>query len=154
MQLKVSSIGTILSGAKCLRSALLIVYACLFVWQVKYMSEGITSDAIGLGLEVPASSSSSFTVDILSVATINRTDLLEAQERTFASHPSVRNFFNVTELDDHDPTCYKELTFDHVYKVSNFCRFGTTRNHGSKVMKCEFAESFAHVDMLSSLIFL
>ena len=46
---------------------------------------------------------SSFIVDILSVASISQLDLLNAQQKTFASHVSVRNFFNATEDDDADP---------------------------------------------------
>lgn len=65
---------------------------------------------------------STFSVDILSVASIDRPDLIEAQQRTFASHTSVRNFFVATELDDADPECHKHLTWEHVVNISNFCR--------------------------------
>jgi len=108
---------------------LTLTYATIFVYQVIYSStqsiiithhnnvqptyKSITSSS---------SSSPSFSVDILSVASINRTDLLKVQETIFKSHPIVRNFFNATEIDDYDPTCYKDITFDHVYKVSSFCR--------------------------------
>ena len=68
--------------------------------------------------------STSFSVDILSVASIDtkRMELLNAQKRILTSHSSVRNFFNVTEVDDYDPTCYKDLTLEQVEAVSNFCR--------------------------------
>ena len=62
-----------------------------------------------------------FTVDILSVASINQIDLLNAQHRSF-SHKSVRNFFNVTEVDDADPDCHTKLTMDNVKAISDFCR--------------------------------
>lgn len=68
------------------------------------------------------STSSSFTVDILSVSSINQLDLLHAQQSTIATHKSVRNFFNVTERDDADPNCHTDITFEHVESVSNFCR--------------------------------
>ena len=69
-----------------------------------------------------ATSSSSFTVDILSVSSVNQMDLLHAQQTTFATHKSVRNFFNATETDDADPFCHGNITFQHVDSVSKFCR--------------------------------
>ena len=67
-------------------------------------------------------SRSAFTVDILSVASIQQLDLLQAQRETFATHISVRNFFNATEHDDADPDCHKDLTWEDVQRVSSFCR--------------------------------
>ena len=66
--------------------------------------------------------SGNFAVDIISVASLERLDNLLLQRRTFGSHPSVRNFFNATEIDDYDPLCHTELTVDQVMKVSSFCR--------------------------------
>jgi hypothetical protein len=63
-----------------------------------------------------------FTVDILSVGSINQLDLLHAQLNTIATHTSVRNFFNATELDDADPNCHTDITVEHVKRVSNYCR--------------------------------
>ena len=63
-----------------------------------------------------------FTVDILSVGSVNRSDYLDAQRRTFASHNSVRNFFYVTEKDDADSDCATEITWNHVKMVSGFCK--------------------------------
>ncbi|KAL7432074.1 hypothetical protein ACHAXM_003336 [Skeletonema potamos] len=84
-------------------------------------------DRVKVKGELSSSSSespSSFSVDILSVASIDtkRKELLNLQKRTFASHTSVRNFFHATEVDDFDPTCYKDLTWKHVADVSTFCR--------------------------------
>jgi hypothetical protein len=67
-------------------------------------------------------STTSFTVDILSVGSINQLNLLHAQLNTIATHTSVRNFFNVTELDDADPNCHTDITGEHVKKVSVYCR--------------------------------
>jgi len=69
-----------------------------------------------------ATTSSLFTVDILSVSSINQMDLLHAQQSNIATHISVRNFFNATERDDADPNCHTDITFQHVQSVSNFCR--------------------------------
>ena len=63
-----------------------------------------------------------FTVDILSVGSVTRQELLNAQKRTFASHVSVRNFFNVTERDDPDPDCHEKLTLSQTREISNYCR--------------------------------
>jgi len=108
---------------------LTLTYATIFVYQVIYSStQSIISTQQNHNVQPTyksissSSSSPSFSVDILSVASINRTDLLKVQETIFKSHPIVRNFFNATEIDDYDPTCYKDITFDHVYKVSSFCR--------------------------------
>jgi len=32
------------------------------------------------------------------------------------------DFFNATEVDDDDPLCYRELTWEHVKRISDFCR--------------------------------
>ncbi|KAK1742976.1 hypothetical protein QTG54_006573 [Skeletonema marinoi] len=80
-----------------------------------------------------ATSSSSFTVDILSVASINQLDLLHAQQSTIATHTSVRNFFNATEIDDADPDCHTDITMQHVESVSKFCR--KRRNVVSPVLR-------------------
>jgi hypothetical protein len=66
--------------------------------------------------------SSLFVVDILSIGSQSRLDYVVAQQQTFGSHVSVRNFFNVTELDDADPTCSFKLTREDVVQISNFCR--------------------------------
>ena len=75
-------------------------------------------------LNNPSFLAQSLTIDILSVASIQRMDLLKAQQRSFASHISIRNFINVTERDDADPDCHKDVTWEHVRKVSSFCRSG------------------------------
>ena len=84
---------------------------------------------------------SSFIVDILSVASISQLDLLNAQQKTFASHVSVRNFFNATEDDDADPECYKYLTLDDVSAVSNFCRRRQGLSHFYKTLRNGYART-------------
>lgn len=88
-------------------------------------------------------SSRSFTVDILSVGSIQQLDLLHAQRTTFASHISIRNFFNVTENDDADPDCHKYLTWDDVQKVSSFCRNRppSGMSHVSRHMRGKYARA-------------
>ena len=110
------------SGAKWFRFILTVVYASLFAWEVLYLPENISVAGSKGGGNFSPPAPPSFSVDILSVASISRPELLVAQKNTFASHKSVRNFFNATELDDYDPTCYKDLTWEDVRKVSSFCR--------------------------------
>lgn len=65
---------------------------------------------------------SSFLVDILSIGSNQRLEYLQAQRESFASHISVRNFFNVTENDDDDPFCASKLSKRNVTMISRFCR--------------------------------
>jgi len=68
--------------------------------------------------------------DVLSIGSISQIDLLHAQSNTWASNPSVRNFYGATESDDPDPTCYQKLTTDEVYKRCKHCR--TKKNYKVK----------------------
>jgi len=61
-------------------------------------------------------------VDILSIGSIERTDMLEAQRETFGRHIIVRNFFNFTEVDDADPACAKKLTPRDAAAISRWCK--------------------------------
>jgi len=64
-----------------------------------------------------------YVADILSIGSKRRPELLVAQQESFASHISVRHFFNATEQDDEDdPHCDEQITADQVYKISRFCR--------------------------------
>lgn len=115
------SAKTVFACAKWVQFILLVIYACMFAWEVLYLPQSSVAPVRKGGGSLAFSSPSSFNVDILSVATISRLELLDFQKRTFASHGSVRNFFNATEVDDYDPTCYKDLTWEHVIKVARFC---------------------------------
>jgi len=50
------------------------------------------------------------TVDIISIGSRQRHELLDVQRMTFATHRTVRNFFAITEDDDDDPECASYLT--------------------------------------------
>jgi ribosomal protein L17 len=62
-----------------------------------------------------------FVVDILSIGSKSRMDYIESQQKTFASHPTVRNFFYATEQVDADPECSTKLTDVGVLGISNYC---------------------------------
>jgi len=66
--------------------------------------------------------SKSTSFDVLSIGSVTQIDLLHAQSNTWASHPSVRNFYGATESDDPDPSCHQRLTPDEVYDRSKHCR--------------------------------
>jgi len=119
LPLKLTSERAYVTFARWFRVILALLYAVLFVYQVLYLSSTLSpGDYEPWEFSMP----STFSVDILSVASINRTGLLEFQRQTLTKHESVRNFFNATEVDDYDPECYKNLTWDKIVAVSTFCR--------------------------------
>lgn len=62
--------------------------------------------------------SARFTVDIVSIGSHTRVHYLEAQQRSFASHTSVRQFFPILEDDDDEPQCGSTVDW---YNVSAYC---------------------------------
>jgi hypothetical protein len=60
-------------------------------------------------------------VDIISVGSLLKERYQNSQETTFGQHPSVRNFFRVTEMTDTDPECFTELTYDQLDDIISFC---------------------------------
>ena len=133
---------------------IIIIFEIFFTWWINSHASTEMTTTAGWGINEPpnlglirkataaakyeqsASSSSgqkklaSFTVDILSVGSINQLELLHAQKRTFGSHISVRNFFNVTEMDDADPNCHTDIQWEHVKQVSAYCR-GKKKSRGN-----------------------
>jgi len=69
-------------------------------------------------------------VDFLSVGSLRRLDSMQSQKETFASHVSLRIFFNITELDDDEPDCSNELQAVDAYAIADFCRGPTNRGGG------------------------
>jgi hypothetical protein len=67
-------------------------------------------------------SKSKFVVDILSIGSEHAVDLLKTQRNSFASHITVRNFFNATELDDIDQSCHSNLTKEDAFAICRRCR--------------------------------
>ncbi|CAB9504144.1 expressed unknown protein [Seminavis robusta] len=81
----------------------------------------ISGSTPGTPPEQPAALSSSFVIDILSIGSNARLDLLDAQRATFGAHPNVRHFIQATEDDDADPHCSRDLTDQQVFEISKFC---------------------------------
>lgn len=61
-------------------------------------------------------------IDLISIGSLLKKEYQNAQERTFGSHPKVRNYFRITELNDTDATCYKNLTMTQLGDVLSFCK--------------------------------
>ena len=61
-------------------------------------------------------------IDIISIGTILKPELQDAQQRTFGSHSAVRNFFRITELNDTDAACSTNLTTSQWANIFNFCK--------------------------------
>lgn len=61
-------------------------------------------------------------VDIMSVGSKTRLNYQEAQRKSFATHSSVRYFFNITEDEDADVNCSQTLRPSDTYAISKFCR--------------------------------
>jgi hypothetical protein len=61
------------------------------------------------------------TVDIISVGSLLKEHYQDTQQRTFGSHPAVRNFFRITERIDADRECFTELTTDQLDEIIDFC---------------------------------
>jgi hypothetical protein len=60
-------------------------------------------------------------IDIISVGTLLKDDSQKAQIRTFGQHPTVRNYFRITERNDTDSTCFTSLTSDQLDRIVDFC---------------------------------
>ncbi len=81
--------------------------------------------------------------DLISVGSFTRPDYQDAQQKTFGSHRSIRHFFRITEEDDSDQECHRNLTNQGAYDISTFCRtkqyaenqffMGYLRNHFARI---------------------
>jgi hypothetical protein len=65
---------------------------------------------------------SSITVDIVSVGSITKSDYQTAQQETFRTHPSVRNFYQITEWNDTDTKCHTDLTHSKLHNIIQYCK--------------------------------
>lgn len=80
-------------------------------------------------------------VDVLSIGSRNREELLRTQVSTWASHPSVRYFFGATEDDDAHPDCSSRLTKDAMVQFSANCRGPQTkRKYSHSILKNAIVE--------------
>ena len=63
-----------------------------------------------------------FTIDLLSVGSVLRSDLQDAQERTFAADPSVRHWVRLTEHNDYEHNCASSMTAREVGLLWQTCK--------------------------------
>lgn len=74
-------------------------------------------------------------IDFISVGSLTKPQLQAAQIRTFGSHSAVRHFFPMTELNDTDSTCYKDLTMVDLETAVEFCKDVEGQSHESKLLR-------------------
>jgi hypothetical protein len=65
------------------------------------------------------------TIDVLSIGSAARPHYLQAQMETFASHPAIRAFYPITEVNDTDNTCSQKLTTEQYDRVVQHCNAST-----------------------------
>jgi hypothetical protein len=74
-------------------------------------------------------------IDMISIGTILKPEHQSAQELTFGSHASVRNFFRISELNDTDAACYKNLTVAQQETIIEFCKNGNDQSYESATLR-------------------
>jgi hypothetical protein len=74
-------------------------------------------------------------IDFISIGSLTKPEYQDAQERTFGSHMTVRNFFRITELNDTDATCYSNLTMAQLNSVVDYCKVLDGQSVVSKTLR-------------------
>ena len=75
-------------------------------------------------------------IDIISIGTILKSELQLAQHETFGSHPTIRNFYRITELNDTNYKCSTDLTESQFQLVQKICtRKAPNTEYTSKILK-------------------
>jgi hypothetical protein len=95
---------------------LLILMSPFVAFQLYFGISGITPNKVQTHPE-----NKDIVVDILSIGSKSRMEYLESQQKTFASHSTVRNFFYATEQVDADQECSSKFTNLQFLRISNFC---------------------------------
>ena len=71
-------------------------------------------------------------VDIISIGSLQRPDLQDAQQRTFGSARNIRNFHRFNELNDTETTCHTNLTNEQMDTIKSFCAVMEHRSYFGK----------------------
>jgi hypothetical protein len=89
-----------------------------------YVDDVYYEDEVRLKLQLLQSlqQNESVTFDVISIGSLFKSDLQDAQERTFGSHPAIRNWYRINELNDTDTTCFSELTMENVAMIYSKCK--------------------------------
>ncbi len=82
--------------------------------------------------------STKYSIDILSIASIHSIKRAEIQMKTWGSHVSRRHFWLATEFDDPDPSCHTSMTAEDMTELCHTCRklgmkFWQSRNASNDV---------------------
>lgn len=87
-------------------------------------------------------------VDVLSIASATRQEVVNAQKETWGSHHTIRNFLTVTEEDDPDPQCNVNFTDDRAFAYSGYCKKRSAWPKSNFLTK-HFTTSFARPQWLA-----
>ena len=60
-----------------------------------------------------------FIIDVISIGCKSKEDYMRTQKQTWGLHPSIRNFWPITEMDDNNPYCMYET---HIMNHLNMCK--------------------------------
>jgi hypothetical protein len=74
-------------------------------------------------------------VDVISVGSKLQAELQDAQQRTFGSHAAIRSFYRLTEMNDTDQACFKQLTMEQVNEVAWFCKNATSNSGMTSLLR-------------------
>lgn len=83
-------------------------------------------------------------VDVISIGSLLKPAFQNAQERTFGQHPSIRNFYSITEKNDTDSTCFTDLTSDQLDRIIDFCAQTEHQSYISKTLRERLFEPKKH----------
>jgi hypothetical protein len=94
-----------------------------------YIDKVYYEDEARLQLQVlPSQQNISITFDVISIGSLSKPDLQDAQERTFGSHSVIRNWYRLNELNDTDATCFSELSSENVAMIISKCKTSFSNN--------------------------
>lgn len=62
-----------------------------------------------------------FSIDILTIGSVNSIEKAKTQSKSWGSHVSRRHFLLATEFDDPDPNCHTKMTLKEVGDISRTC---------------------------------
>jgi hypothetical protein len=93
-----------------------------------------------------------YAVDILSIASLSQLNLAIAQQSSWATHRSVRFFWNATEVDDPDPNCYTNTNVQEVVnRTVSKCK-EMVDDPSTKSLREQFRISFASIEWLQKKV--
>lgn len=83
-------------------------------------------------------------IDIISIGSLLKQEYQDAQVRTFGQHPSIRDFYRVTEKNDTDSACFTSLTTDQLDYIIDFCANTKDESYISSTLRKRLFEPKKH----------